>query len=87
MHGASLGDSVDEMTTVRLTLLSLVRMIAFGGGLAACGHSGKMVVDTPIMPYKAPDISDITGIDEDDDAGSAAAAPKTPTGGATPSRK
>ncbi|MGE5183571.1 MAG: hypothetical protein ACM31C_15975 [Acidobacteriota bacterium] len=35
-------------------------------GLSACGHSGKMVVDTPIKPYQAPDISEITGIDEDD---------------------
>ena len=77
------------MTTVRLTLLSLVRLVAFGGGLAACGHAGKMVVDTPIAPYKAPDISDITGIDEDDDAatGSAATGSAAAGSGSVPSRK
>jgi len=51
------------------------------GFLAACGGAhGQMRVDTPVTPYVAPDISDITGIDEDDsssdsDAGSAAATP------------
>jgi hypothetical protein len=53
--------------------------------MAACGHSAgtglKPMVDTPILPFKAPDsdaIADITGIDADDEAailaGSAAAA-------------
>ena len=38
---------------------------------AACGHQGKMRVDNPtVKPYQKPDISEITGIDEDDDAGS-----------------
>jgi hypothetical protein len=52
------------------------------GILAACGTHGQMRVDTPVTPYVAPDISDITGIDEDDatdsDAGSAAAATPAP---------
>ena len=38
---------------------------------AACGHQGRMRVDNPtVKPYQKPDISEITGIDEDDDAGS-----------------
>lgn len=47
------------------------------GFLTACGTHGVMRVDSPATPYVAPDISDITGIDDDsgDDAGSAAAAP------------
>jgi hypothetical protein len=62
--------------------------------IAACGHTpgaGLMpLVDTPILPFKAPDpdaIGDITGIDADDEAailagsGSAAQAPNTPPGG------
>jgi 5'-nucleotidase / UDP-sugar diphosphatase len=56
---------------------------------AACGSHGHMRVDTPVTPYVAPDISDITGIDEDDatdsDAGSAApAATPAPAPAATP---
>ncbi len=35
--------------------------------LGACGgHHGKLVADTPATPYIAPDISDLTGIDEDE---------------------
>jgi hypothetical protein len=56
------------------------------GILAACGAHGQMRVDTPITPYVAPDISDITGIDDDDatdsDTGSAATPAPAPT--ATP---
>jgi hypothetical protein len=35
--------------------------------LAACGGGGpgKLAVDSPALPYQAPDISEITGIDED----------------------
>ncbi|HUJ57939.1 MAG TPA: hypothetical protein VLX92_05590 [Kofleriaceae bacterium] len=54
----------------------MMRIAAVGGGLAAagCGHHGQMIVDTPITPYQKPDISEITGIDEDDDSGSGSAA-------------
>jgi hypothetical protein len=57
------------------------------GILAACGAHGQMRVDTPVTPYVAPDISDITGIDDDDasdsDSGSAAAPAPTPAPAAT----
>jgi hypothetical protein len=43
--------------------------------VASCGHSPgpglKGLVDTPLLPFKAPDqdqIADITGIDADDEA-------------------
>lgn len=66
--------------------------IALVMGLSACGHRGKMVVDTPIKPYVAPDISEITGIDEDDtsDSSGSAAAPApapAPTPAPAPEKK
>ncbi len=58
----------DHMT-IRATFLGFVKIIAataMTGGLASCGGSrGKVVVDSPALPYQAPDISEITGIDED----------------------
>lgn len=44
------------------------RTLAFMLALAAaaCGSHGRMRVDTPMNPYKAPDISEITGVEEPD---------------------
>ena len=44
------------------------------------GGNRKIMADTPVLPYQAPDISEITGIEEpdtdsDSDEGSAAPAP------------
>jgi hypothetical protein len=49
-------------------LVSYLRLVAIGGGLAACGgpSQGKLRVDSPILTYQKPDISEITGIDEDE---------------------
>ena len=34
----------------------------------ACGHAGaKLMTDTPILEYKAPDADEIAGIDTDED--------------------
>ncbi len=72
---------------IRATFLGFVKIAAataaVTGGLAACGGGagGKLMVDTPVLPYQAPDISDITGIDEDDgdsDAGSGSGSATTP---------
>jgi hypothetical protein len=52
--------------------------------LAACGHQGKMVVDTPIAPYQKPDISEITGIDEDEAQQPAAKPAPTPAAAPKP---
>ncbi len=56
---------------IRITLLTVIKLssLAGVGALAACGAHGQVRVDSPVLPYQAPDISDITGID-DDDAGS-----------------
>ena len=56
---------------IRATFVTLVKLstLAGAGTLAACGAHGQVRVDSPVLPYQAPDISDITGID-DDDAGS-----------------
>jgi hypothetical protein len=48
-------------------VFSVLRLAAICGGLGACGITqGKLHVDTPIMQYQKPDISEITGIDEDE---------------------
>jgi len=38
--------------------------------LAACGGTtaGKIMADTPVLPYQPPDISEITGIEEPDES-------------------
>ena len=59
---------------LRAMIVTVVKLstLAGAGTLAACGAHGQLRVDTPVLPYQAPDISDITGIDEDD-AGSGSA--------------
>lgn len=56
-------------------VLTAVAMFATGAG--ACTHAGgKVPVDQPkMLPYQAPDIDEITGIDSDDEAEAPAAAP------------
>lgn len=50
---------------IRATFLGFVK-IGTAIVLASCGGSrGRVVVDSPALPYQAPDISEITGIDED----------------------
>ena len=54
-----------ERMKIRATFLGFVK-ISTAIVLASCGGSrGKVVVDSPVLPYQAPDISEITGIDED----------------------
>jgi hypothetical protein len=49
---------------------------------AACSHAGgKLMVDAPkMLPYQAPDIDEITGIDssEEPEAGAAAGSAQNP---------
>ncbi|MGE0547106.1 MAG: hypothetical protein AB7R00_08625 [Kofleriaceae bacterium] len=69
----------------------LVLAIAAGCG---GGPGGKIMADTPVLPYQAPDIDEITGIDseaEDDTDAEADAAPaadpapaQSPTPASTP---
>jgi hypothetical protein len=48
--------------------------------LAACGGAaaGKIMADTPVLPYQAPDISEITGIEEPDESEATEKAPAPP---------
>lgn len=52
---------------IRATLFSFAT-VAVVTTAAACGSSqNKVMADTPVLPYQSPDISEITGIDEDED--------------------
>ena len=44
-----------------LAVTSIATATACGGG-----GPGKIMADTPVLPYQAPDIDEITGIDTDD---------------------
>jgi len=57
--------------------------------LGACGgHHGKLVADSPVTPYEKPDISEITGIDEDETPAETPAPEKAPAApAATPAKK
>jgi pyruvate dehydrogenase E2 component (dihydrolipoamide acetyltransferase) len=50
--------------TIRATLFVIVT-----GFATACGGAkqNKIMADTPALPYQAPDIAEITGIEEDDE--------------------
>jgi hypothetical protein len=52
---------------LRATVISIAKISAVFG-LAACGGGagGKLMVDTPVLPYQAPDIGEVTGIEEPD---------------------
>ena len=74
---------------IRASLLTLARAAAVGGAIAAagaCTHaSANLMVDVPrILPYQAPDIDEITGIDPDeadeasDAAGTGSGSARTP---------
>ena len=73
---------------LRAILFVVLEVAAVGALPAACGGgaAGKLQVDTPVLPYKSPDIDDITGTDSFDtmdsgsDAGSAATTPATVPG-------
>lgn len=53
---------------IRALVLTAATVLATGAG--ACTHAGgKVPVDQPkMLPYQAPDIDEITGIDSDDEA-------------------
>lgn len=51
---------------IRATLFSFATGVVLTA--AACGSSpNKIMADTPVLPYEPPDVSEITGIDEDDE--------------------
>ena len=55
--------------------------------LGACGgHHGTLRVDSPVTPYEKPDISEITGIEEEDATSADDAAP-APAPAPAPAKK
>jgi len=69
---------------IRASLLTIARVAALAGAATAagaCTHAGgNLMVDVPrILPYQAPDIDEITGIDSDEaDEAPAPAPAQTP---------
>ncbi len=62
---------------IRATLLMLL--------LGACGgHHATMRVDSPVTPYQAPDISELTGIEEVDPTDDSAPPAATPPAATSP---
>lgn len=64
---------------IRASILTTARaagvLIAITAGVACSHPSGKLMVDSPkMLPYQAPDIDEITGIDPDEAEEDAAAA-------------
>jgi len=69
---------------LRASLLALA--VTSLASIAGCGHlppayANKLVVDTPALPYTAPDIDEITGIDSDAEE---APKPEAPAKGTAP---
>jgi hypothetical protein len=67
---------------IRAALMTLVKVGVVTFGFAGCAAKpNKVMADTPVLPYQAPDISEITGIDEPDesdaDEGTATPAPES----------
>ncbi len=54
---------------MRNRLAHLLASVGFGVLATACGGggAGKIMADTPALPYQAPDIDEITGIDPDEE--------------------
>jgi hypothetical protein len=61
-------------------LRSLVLTMVLGS-LVACGpkKGGTLAVDTPVLPYKAPDIEELSGVSDDEPAEPPAEEPKAET--------
>lgn len=72
----------------RASLAISFSLLAATAALGGCHHAaGKVMADTPLLPYKAPDIDDITGIDPDDQPPPAPAAPPAGAPPASPGGK
>ncbi len=51
---------------IRASILTTAFLIAIASGVACTHASGKLMVDAPkMLPYQAPDIDEITGIDSE----------------------
>ena len=59
-----------ESMKIRAALMTIVKVgVVATAGLSGCAsRPNKVMADTPVLPYQAPDISEITGIEEPDEA-------------------
>jgi hypothetical protein len=73
--------SVGPMT-IRVTLFAFVMGLLATTGCAR--KQNKVMADTPVLPYQQPDIAEITGIEEDEDASSDEAPEPAPAPAPTP---
>jgi hypothetical protein len=55
---------------IRAALMTFVKVgvVAFAGLSGCASRPNKVLADTPVLPYQAPDISEITGIEEPDES-------------------
>jgi len=61
---------------IRGSILTAGWLVALSTGTACTHAGGKLMVDAPkMLPYQAPDVDEITGIDSSDDAEAAEKAP------------
>jgi hypothetical protein len=70
-------------------MLLRVLVLALFASLVGCAKKpGKLMVDSPALPYQPPDISEITGIEEpDEDDAEPAAGTQAAPGDTTQSKK
>ena len=61
---------------IRATLLLCAKVGVIAVAAAGCGsRPNKIMADTPVLPYQAPDVSEITGIEEPDESETEGEAP------------
>ena len=55
---------------IRAALMTFVKVgvVAFAGLSGCASRPNKVLADTPVLPCQAPDISEITGIEEPDES-------------------
>jgi hypothetical protein len=55
---------------IRAALMTFVKVgvVAYAGLGCGASRPNKVLADTPVLPYQAPDISEITGIEEPDES-------------------
>ena len=54
---------------IRATLLVCAKVGVIAVAAAGCGpNRNKIMADTTVLPYQAPDVSEITGIEEPDES-------------------
>jgi hypothetical protein len=75
---------------IRSTISVAAKLAAIAAltSAAACGGggAGKIMADTTILPYQAPDIDEITGIDSEAEAEAAEAADSGPASAQNPQK-